>query len=94
MKPLGKTQRVPPSKCLNCGRVHDACTGIDGAVTPHPGDVTICLMCGHIMSYDDDLRLVQLTAEQINMVAADPRIVWFNKVRADIVINKAIKRNP
>ena len=43
------------SKCPNCGGDGDAASGCDGA--PRPGDVSICLFCGHICEFTSELKL-------------------------------------
>src|SRR5258707_1048262 len=55
---IGDTShRLPGSDCPSCRKPLDAATGINGDVRPAPGDVTVCLYCGHIMVFADDLTV-------------------------------------
>jgi hypothetical protein len=62
----------------------DGASGIvvEEDTAPDPGDVTVCIYCGHIMAYDDDLGLRELTpVEQLN-IAGDERILAIQRARA------------
>ena len=63
------------SDCLSCGKHLDACSGVEtGGRTPSPGDITICLYCGHLMAFSDTLGLRDLTDAEIHDTALDPRV--------------------
>lgn len=48
---------VPESACPVCYRVHDRATGLLEDATPSPGDLSICVRCGAILEYNEDLHL-------------------------------------
>lgn len=51
---------LPPSKCPVCGKTVDAATPfIKGQekARPRPGDVTVCVGCGEICAYTDEMTL-------------------------------------
>jgi hypothetical protein len=79
---LGVDSRVPPSACLSCGALNDAATGVNNDARPSPGDVTVCLYCGHIMVFSDDLLMRNPTAAEIHQIAGDPRILMVQRARA------------
>jgi hypothetical protein len=86
---IGETVRHDATQCLNCGKIINAAAQMAAAddkdAAPHPGAVALCLGCGHVMIYADDLSLRELTdAEQVE-IAGDPRIVKFNTIRAQAV---------
>jgi len=66
------TTRLPESECLRCGKKVNAasCVADDNAV-PEPGDVTICIACGHLMAFADDLSYRELTDEEVLEVPLD-----------------------
>jgi hypothetical protein len=74
--------RLPVSHCPNCDKVLDAATAIERGARPKPGDITICLDCGHLMAFGDDLRVRPLTDAEMVEVAGDPRIVAAQAVTA------------
>lgn len=84
---IGAPRRLVPSNCLSCGIETDAATSVDEDCSPEPGDVTVCLCCGHIMSYDDDLKLRELTREQQIAVAGDQRILAVQRARARLKLD-------
>lgn len=53
--------------CPRCGYHMDTSSSVmdDGAV-PRPGDVTICMNCGGLLAFDEDLR-VQLPEDEVDI---------------------------
>lgn len=49
--------RVPESPCPGCGKKND---GASGTTTqyPEPGNVSLCLYCAAVSTYDENLQLV------------------------------------
>lgn len=73
---LGREVRLPKDRCTNCKREMDAASVIDEVYArPKPGDFTICISCGHIMAFDDKLRLRELSWREMRQAAGDKRIV-------------------
>jgi hypothetical protein len=79
----GKTARTKSNTCLGCGKLTDAATvvGEEGKIKPKPDDVTVCLYCGHLMAFDQELRFRALTDNEIKEFAGDDRIVAINQAR-------------
>jgi RNase P subunit RPR2 len=68
--------RLPKSVCQNCGKPLDAAARPQAdEPRPGPGDVTVCLGCGHIMVYADDMNLRHPTGEEMAEIAGDPEII-------------------
>lgn len=78
---VGDTHRIPASKCFSCGAVNDAATAVAADAKPEPGAITVCLTCGHIMAYADDLSLRELTAQEQIDIAGDKRILAIQRGR-------------
>ena len=68
---LGQPQHTKPSYCTSCKKILDGTTCVNDEVKPNPGDITICMYCGNVMAFDDDLSLRNLTIEEKHMVAND-----------------------
>jgi hypothetical protein len=64
------------SNCLNCGVEIDAATSIDHGHVPHEGAIAICIVCSHIMAYNKDVKLRELTDEEILFVAGNKEILF------------------
>lgn len=87
------TTRMPVCHCLACGAELDCAThpGIDA---PSPGDVSICLTCGHIMMFADDLTLRNPTDAEMIMLAGDREIVAAQKARQMSKLPSRLRTRP
>jgi len=89
---MGEAIKIKASDCLNC---HKSVDGISQVGTnpdsegPKPGDVTICIYCGHLMSFEDDRSLRNLNDEEIVAVAGDKRILVMQLARAMLFAKKS-----
>jgi hypothetical protein len=67
---LGKSYGCKENRCTACGQTVSGAAAIDDDCAPEPGDFSVCIKCGHIAAFGDDLLLRDLTpAERIE--AAD-----------------------
>jgi hypothetical protein len=85
---LGATTRMKSCPCTNCGKMQNAATGVNEDCAPSPGDCSICLDCGHLMVFADDLKLRNPTDAEMHEMAGDSRIVEMQRMRALVVPNK------
>lgn len=69
------TTMMPLGVCLKCGQKLDAATPTRGMERPEPGDITICLQCGHRMAFTRGMRLRELTKAERRESAND---AWTN----------------
>lgn len=61
-----------PSQCPICGYNVDAATELHHEpISPKPGDFSLCLNCGSLNKFGDDLGLVESTEDDILLLAAD-----------------------
>ena len=72
--------RLPGCACINCHKLVDGATSVDREQSPTPGDMTVCVYCGHLMAFDDNLMLRELTDAEIVECAGDPRILLAQKI--------------
>lgn len=64
------------SNCPNCNNLLDSHLDIhDPKARPEPNDITVCIYCGHICAFDDNLKLRELNDEEIRNVAGDPDLL-------------------
>lgn len=61
--------------CLKCGAPMTGATNVTGATGPAPGDVTVCLYCGHLMEFAADLKLIEPSEATIKEVAGHPELL-------------------
>jgi len=58
---------------------------LDEERLPNPGDSVICIMCGHLQAFDENLQLRSLTpAEEIEM-AGNPAMLIIQRSRASFM---------
>jgi hypothetical protein len=78
---LGTDHHIPKSACLSCGEPLEGATCVGHDSAPAVGDVTICIYCGHLMAFDTDLKLRELSDEQVREMAGDGRILAVQRAR-------------
>lgn len=81
-----KTLDVPPRPCLGCGKINDAASVVEkhSMDKPGPGDVTVCIHCGHIMIFAHDLTVRNPTDAEIRLIAGDRRILAIQRARKKV----------
>lgn len=57
--------------CWHCDRVLDAASSLDGDHAPEPGAVSMCMYCGAIAYFGDDMRLEKPTEAMLDELQAD-----------------------
>ena len=82
---------VPLSHCCNCGCELDWALNADGHY-PVAGAYSICADCGHLMMFDEALRLRNLTDQEVIKIAGDPQLLELQKFRRDLIIKRAIEK--
>jgi hypothetical protein len=74
---------TPECKCLACGYQFDCATAPDDEVArPKDGDISICLKCGHLAAFNDDMTLRPLTDAEMLDVAGDKEILRMQAARS------------
>jgi hypothetical protein len=68
----------------------DAATDPTGEAAPSPGDASICLYCGHIMIYTDQLTFRNPNDAEMHEIAGDERILKIQRARG--LVKKQIER--
>jgi hypothetical protein len=58
--------KVPSSACPACKYVNDRATSLeDESLVPKAGDLSVCLNCGEIMIFNDDLTTRSVTLNDL-----------------------------
>jgi hypothetical protein len=64
--------RMPACACLRCGYKFDAASSLENpTLSPNPGSLSVCLKCGAVAKYAEDLTVVPLTEQEADNLAAD-----------------------
>jgi hypothetical protein len=62
---LGKSLDVPECQCPSCGKQLNRVTGVDASEAPKPEDITICAGCAAVLKFDDQMKVVALSQEEM-----------------------------
>jgi hypothetical protein len=76
-----RTFEMPSDHCLGCGRRIDLASTGKGR-EPRAGDLTVCYECGHLMRFDENCKLRDLSVDETLRVMRDPKIRRLLKLRA------------
>jgi hypothetical protein len=85
------TTRTPECRCLNCGTRLSAATGNEYDNPPQEGAIMVCMRCGAIMAFDDELQVRCLTAAEAQAVAADTELL--RELAAVVLKVRLVQRN-
>lgn len=87
---------IKPTLCPCCGYLMDrASHPTDGARRPNPGDYSLCISCGSLLSFNADFSLSKTPAEEEANLPADQRFEIerirhaIEKVRGTTKLSKA-----
>lgn len=63
-----------PSICPHCGYFFDSATHPkDGSLRPEPGDLSMCLSCGGMLTFTDDMALRAASDEEVESLDSDTK---------------------
>lgn len=78
--------KIAGSTCPCCKRVLDGASCLeDEKLMPNAGDITICIYCLTILEFDNNLKLLEMTNEQISELPHEMRMD-LNKIRHAITV--------
>lgn len=60
--------------CTHCGAELTAATILDADARPRPGDVTVCIGCGHVYEFDERLLIIELSEAKRRTIQNDPDV--------------------
>jgi hypothetical protein len=71
-------ERITGSTCPRCHKQIDGGTRINdeggGSAQPLPGDFSVCLYCGTLLRYDEQLRSIAVPRAERRKLGRDPRL--------------------
>lgn len=85
---------IPKQSCSFCGYVADtAANPFSGVKRPKPGDLIVCMNCGHLTAFGPDMKQRPLTPEEEHYIAGDPRLLALQEVRGEVMKKQKEKEN-
>lgn len=71
---LGEPRQTKENHCPYCNHLLDGISQVNGENLPEPGDASICIQCGNVSVFDDDLSLRKPLPEEESAIQEDPTI--------------------
>jgi len=56
---------MPDDNCPKCSKFINAATAVEGDSRPEPGDVTVCIGCSGMLQYDSNMKLKELSLQEL-----------------------------
>lgn len=53
---MARSTAIPDQRCPQCGRAFDTASHAIEAISPKPGDLTVCLGCASVLQFDKAMR--------------------------------------
>ncbi len=88
-----KTSDVKESSCPQCGTKFNQATHLSKDVQPKPGDMSLCINCGTILKFKNNLTVRLATLEEMLQLANENRAAFneLSRMQAAIVVLKQSK---
>ena len=82
-----KTTRIPESNCPTCNHKLNAVSDCINQNVPKPGDISMCIKCGQMLEFSDDLTQIHIKPKTLEELKKDPE-TWAIIVKYQETINK------
>jgi hypothetical protein len=87
MKEFKEYGPLPESRCPQCNYVLTGASNPNGDGEPEPGCASVCLNCGQLMIFADDLTLRKANALDVRELMAWPE-AWNTVQKAQMIIQQ------
>jgi hypothetical protein len=89
------TTRIPEQRCKRCQFKIDASTyAQQGDRIPEAGNVSICVACGYLQIFNDDLTLRDPTEQEREQLERNPNVIAAQLARAYAIDPDKLKGKP
>jgi hypothetical protein len=66
---MSLTKNINRSKCPNCEYECDCASSDKQGIVPKPNDFSICMKCGQINQFDENMKIIKPDDEFLEMVS-------------------------
>lgn len=88
------TTRTPVTLCWHCDRMLDAASDLEGQAKPESGSVSLCLYCGAIAIFGDDLVLRRPSRDELDGLFDEqtfrPAFSHFQRMRQYVMLDGSL----
>lgn len=74
---LGEARKHKDQTCPVCSTLLNAASGFNNNASPSPGDVSICIRCGAVLKFDEQMTLQQVPEAELQALDQDDRRLLF-----------------
>lgn len=86
-------REIPMQSCVACGYIMDMVSNMFTDMRkPKPGDFSVCMKCGHLTAFDENMKHRPLTDEEEKYIAGDPRLLALQEARGEVLSEMQTKR--
>lgn len=69
------TTEIPAQNCSRCGYLVEATTGVNNQERPNPGDISICMGCGHLTLFAENNARREPTSDEALTMSLLPEVI-------------------
>lgn len=84
-----KTVRIKEIRCPECQMTYNLAAHFGVAKQPQPGHFALCFFCGELLVFDQEMKAILPTSEQISEL--EKKVVWPHLVSAQAMIRQQRK---
>lgn len=88
---MSATFRMPETLCPSCAAAVDGVYDVRATQRPKAGDLTVCVYCGEIETFTQELQLERLGAEGLASLTPSERLEILHAQRS---VRRMLERHP
>jgi hypothetical protein len=88
---LGEDHKTKENFCPFCNHQLDGCSQVNGNNFPDPGSYSVCIQCGNVSVFDDDLSLRKPHAEEESEIQKNPNVLEAQRAIFEIHVARELK---
>ncbi len=90
---MKETTRVTERLCKSCFHVIDSHSAVENHKDPEKGDISICIYCGVISEFDDNMDIVAVSAEFLEELKETDYKAYTDLLKLAAIIKNQIAKN-
>jgi hypothetical protein len=80
--------RLPESDCPGCGKKLDSATNLTGGSGIDRGDYSVCIRCGTLLRYDQQLHVKKATKTELGELKSRNISAYLKLMKASVFIRE------
>ena len=88
---LGEDHQIKENFCPFCNHKLDGCSQVNGNNLPDPGSYSVCIKCGNVSVFDDDLCLRKPLPEEEAEIQKNPNVLVAQRAIFEMHVARELK---